>query len=284
MRANEDALGAELRSRHGVTTTKRLAALGITKRSVEALVRQGRLVRWRNGVLVSASSPDSLQHRMAIACAVTGGVVMFPTAGEVWNLRKTPRVPEVHVCIDVSRRIVEPPGVRVHRARHLPDAHVVRRADGVNVTSPPRTAVDASTMLGRDDLESLIENGIDRGYFTLATVRHVATAAGGRGRPGGARLSAVLAARDPVRRPVRSDYELRLERAMRRRGFPPLVREHRLELSSGEVIHPDLGVPDHGFFVEAARSEECRAPPATDGCLGPFRPLQHSIGRSGGSR
>ena len=87
MRANEDALAAD-RSRHGVTTTKRLAALGITKRSVEALVRQGRLVRWRNGVLVSASSPDSLQHRMAIACAVTGGVAMFPTAGEVWNLRR----------------------------------------------------------------------------------------------------------------------------------------------------------------------------------------------------
>ena len=32
MRANEDALAAELRSRHGVTTTKRLAALGITRR------------------------------------------------------------------------------------------------------------------------------------------------------------------------------------------------------------------------------------------------------------
>ena len=97
-------------------------------------------------------------------------------------------------------------------------------------------------MLGREDLESLIENGIDRGYFTLATVRHVATAAGGRGRPGSARLSAVLAARDPVRRPVRSDYELRLERAMRRRGFPPLVREHRLELSSGESDPPLISV------------------------------------------
>ena len=35
MRANEDALASELRRRHGVTTTKRLSALGITKRSVE---------------------------------------------------------------------------------------------------------------------------------------------------------------------------------------------------------------------------------------------------------
>ena len=37
---------------------------------------------------------------------------------------------------------------------------------------------------------------------------------------------------------------------MRRRGFPPLTREHRLVLSSGEVIHPDLGIPADGFYVE----------------------------------
>jgi very-short-patch-repair endonuclease len=43
---------------------------------------------------------------------------------------------------------------------------------------------------------------------------------------------------------------LRLERAMRRRGFPPLVREPRLVLSDGEVIHPDLGLPVDRFFVE----------------------------------
>ena len=42
MRSNEPALAAELKDRHGVTTTSRLAKLGITKRSVGALVRQGR--------------------------------------------------------------------------------------------------------------------------------------------------------------------------------------------------------------------------------------------------
>ena len=49
---------------------------------------------------------------------------------------------------------------------------------------------------------------------------------------------------------VESDHELRLERAMRERGFPQLARGHRLELSTGEVIHPDLGIPEHSFFVE----------------------------------
>ena len=37
---------------------------------------------------------------------------------------------------------------------------------------------------------------------------------------------------------------------MRARGFPPLVREHPIEIASGHVIHPDLGLPSDGFFVE----------------------------------
>jgi hypothetical protein len=250
MRSNEPVLAAELKGRHGVTTTKRLAKLGITKRSVEALVRQGRLVRVGNGVLTCASWPVDLEHRMALACAVTGGVVMFPTAGVVWLLRKTPRDPDVHVCIPMDRRVAQPPGVRVHRTRSLPDGHVVRRADGISVTSPPLTAVDAAAVLVADDLESLIEHGIDLGYFTITTLRHLTEVRCGSGRCGSTRLSAVLGSRGATARPVRSDHELRLERAMRRRGFPPLVREHRLSLSSGEVIHPDLGIPDHGFFVE----------------------------------
>jgi hypothetical protein len=180
---DEAALAAELKRRHGVTSTRRLDALGIGKRSIDVLVRQGRLERARNGV-------------------------------------------------------------------HLPTADVVSRPDGVRVTSPPRTAADAARLLSLHDLESLVEHGIDLGYFTFATFARVAAPLCGRGWPGSGRLRAVLTAREPWRRPVRSDHELRLERAMRRRGFPPLTREHRLVLSSGEVIHPDLGIPADGFYVE----------------------------------
>lgn len=227
MRTNEEALAAELTSRHGVTTIKRLAAAGIGKRSVDALVRQGRLRRAGSGVLVCSTWPNSLEHKMAVACALTGGVVAFPTAGLVWGLRKTPRVPEVHVCIPENRRVAWPPGVRVHRTRHLPESDVVRRNDGIDVTSPPRTAADAAAALDIDDLESLIEHGIDLQYFTISTLWRVAAPRCGKGWPGSTRLTAVLRSR-AAQRPVRSDHELRLERAMRSRGFPPLVREHRL--------------------------------------------------------
>ncbi len=187
---------------------------------------------------------------MAIACAATGGVVCFPTAGIVWEFRKTPRIPDVCVVIAEGRRIDPIPGVRILRSCDLPECDIVRRADGIAVTSPPRTAFDAAWTLSNDDLESLIEHGIHRGYFTLATLWALGRRVRQRGRPGSARFGEVLAARDPAHRPVESDYELRLERALRKRGFPRFVRQFRLEIAPGRVIHPDLGLPDVGFFVE----------------------------------
>jgi len=247
---NEALLVAELNARHGVTTTKRLAEIGIGRRAIDGLVRRGRFRRAGTGVLISTSWPDSLEHRMAVACAVTGGVVMFPTAGQAWKLRKSPRCRDVHVWVTGSQHARPVPGVRIHVTRHLPETDVVRRADGIAVTAPPRTAVDAAAVLNDDDLESLIEHGIDQGYFVVSTLERTGRAACCRGRAGSARFARVLSARPASRRAARSDHELRLERAMRRRGFPPLVREHRLVLHDGEVIHPDLGLPEHGFFVE----------------------------------
>lgn len=250
MHINEVALAAELLARHGVTAAERLAAIGIGRRAVDTLVRHGRVRRPGNGVVVSTSWPDTLDHRMALACAITGGVVRFPTAGTAWRMRRSPRSPYVHLWIAEERRIQTRPGVRLHRTRYLPTNHIVVRDDGVAVTSPPRTAFDASEVLEVDDLESLVEHGIDLGYFIIPTLTAMAQECGHQGRRGSGRFAAVLASRPAWRRPVRSNHEIRLERALTRRGFPPLVREHRLVLHDGEVIRPDLGVPEYGFFVE----------------------------------
>jgi hypothetical protein len=53
---------------------------------------------------------------------------------------------------------------------------------------------------------------------------------------------AALIGRRPLwrRRLVESDYELRLEQAGRRRGFPLFQRQCRLELSTGEACAPRL--------------------------------------------
>ena len=250
MAFDEGVLAAELRQRHGVTTTTRLESLGIGRRTVDTLKRRGRLRRVGQGVLVSTSWPDGLDHRMAIACAVTRGVVCFPTAGVVWELRKSPRIADTCVVIPEGRRVDPLPDVRILRSCDLPECDIVRRADGIAITTPPRTAFDAAWTLSNDDLESLIEHGIHRGCFTLGTLWAIGGRLRQRGRPGSARFAEVLAARDPTHRAVASDYELRLERALRRRGFPPLARQCPLEIAPGRLIHPDLGIPELGFFVE----------------------------------
>ena len=178
------------------------------------------------------------------------GVVRFPTAGLVWEFRKTPRGSGVHVVIPSGRRTVALPGIVVHRSCSMAECDIVRRTDGIAVTSPPRTAFDASFASSANDLESLIEARHPAPMFTIPTLWGVARRLRRQGRPGSARFGEVLRSREVWRRPVDSDYELRLERAMRRRGFPPLQRQCRIELANGDVIHPDLGLPEHGFYVE----------------------------------
>jgi hypothetical protein len=161
-----------------------------------------------------------------------------------------PRCPNVHIWIEEHRRIDEPAGVRVHRTSHLAERDIVHRPDGSRVTSPPRTAFDAAGLLDADCLESLIEQCLERRYFLITTLWDLTRRVGKRGRAGSGRIAKVIGRRPPWRRPVESDYELRLERAMRRRGFPPLARQCGLTLCTGEVIHPDLGIPERGFYVE----------------------------------
>jgi hypothetical protein len=57
---------------------------------------------------------------------------------------------------------------------------------------------------------------------------------------GSGRIAALIGRRPLWRRLVESDYELRLEQAGRRRGFPLLQRQCRLELSTGEACAPRI--------------------------------------------
>lgn len=199
-------------------------------------------------MFVDAAAPDTFELRCALACALTGGALCYPTAGRWWDFRKTPRGPDVHVVVPWERRPRRRPGIVVHRSRHLPDTDVVRCRDGIAVTSPPRTVVDAAGIVGDDDVESMIEQGVERRNFTISTLARVSEPLAGT--RAGRRFRRLLSRRPTRLKPVRSGYELRLERGMLARGFPQPVREHPVVLGPGEVVHPDLGLPDDRFYVE----------------------------------
>ena len=193
MSAWESVLAAELSTRHHVTTRKRLQRLGISRRVIDGLCRRGRLEHIGNGVLVSPSGPTSFEQRLVIACALTGGVICYPTAGKVWEFRKTPTVNVSSRVCDMARAAISVPDwIVVHRTRDLPRCDVVYRHDGIVVMSPPRTTVDAAAWLEANDLESMIEQGIARCYYTVPTLWRHARRLCRRGRRGSARSSTYL--------------------------------------------------------------------------------------------
>lgn len=103
--------------------------------AIDRLARDGRMRRSGNGVVLAAAWPASLEHKMAAARAITAGVVCFRTAGFVWELRKSPNTPEVHIGDRRNRRVKASPDVHVHLTGHLLETDIVRRRDGIVVTS-----------------------------------------------------------------------------------------------------------------------------------------------------
>jgi hypothetical protein len=248
MMNNEPVLAAELAARRSVTTRPRLRALGLTDRMIDGLLSRGRLRAVGGGVFVDAGATDSFEVRCAVACALTGGALCFPTAGRWWGFRKTPRCSEIHVVVPWETRPQRRPGVVIHRSRQLPETDIVRRKDGIAVTTPPRTIVDAAGASSDDDVESMVEQGLERRVFTVTTLARVSLPLAST--RAARRIRRLLGRRPAWLKPVRSDYELRLERAMIARGFPALVREHPVILGPVETAHPDLGVPEDRFYVE----------------------------------
>ncbi|MGI9029501.1 MAG: hypothetical protein ACR2HP_05880, partial [Ilumatobacteraceae bacterium] len=69
------------------------------------------------------------------------------------------------------------------------------------------------------------------------------------GRNGSARFGRVLARRPAWMKPAQSDHELRLLRALRRRGVE-LDPQHPVQLPDGSTVHLDGGDPARRFGVE----------------------------------
>ena len=77
----------------------------------------------------------------------------------------------------------------------------------ITLTSPARTLIDLAGALDDEDLTAVVEDAIHRGLTTAPAIRRRLDALGGKGRPGTARLRAILDDRGnqrPARRGSRS--------------------------------------------------------------------------------
>jgi very-short-patch-repair endonuclease len=244
------AVNSWLASHHGVITLADLERLGVSAKQIRRLLRTEVLITYIRGVYRLAGAPQTAEQAMALACAVGPDVVVsHVSAGRLWGLRRLGSDQRLHVLIH-GRAHRTIPGAVIHRCHRIGPVDVVEHSDGIRVTSPPRTCFDLASNLSDDRLESVIEQIVHDGKATLPTLFSTGHRLCERGRTGSARYRRVLESRPTWLKPVDSDLELQLERALLAAGIPRPLRQHALTLPTGEVIHPDFYWPDEREIVE----------------------------------
>lgn len=250
----ETSLAAWFGSHHGVVTRAWLREHGVTDGQVRQMRESGRILEAHRGVYRSSSAPRTQYQRMVELVACTDGAVSHTSAGQIWGFRKLNRYRDIHLSVAqvVQRRFYGEglDDVVLHRSSALPASDVVKRGDGIVLTSPVRTVVDLAAVISEEDLESIIEQGLAMGRFTLTKLLATQDRLALPGRKGAKQLRRVLAGRSLRQRPVDSDYELRLLRALQDEGMPTFERQMPLLLAGGELVHPDLADPTRRFIIE----------------------------------
>ena len=269
MPAFSAALAAHVHDSYGIVADDALGSLGVTYEQRRAMVSDGVLVRMFDGVYRVASTPLSLEGRcLAICSADSRAVITGRAAGRLWGLRRMGTDDGIEVRVPHSANTLTAHGIRLRRCNAFGAVDVVARPDGIRVVSPPRLAFDLAAPLSDIDLESVIEQILDRRWCTVQTLYATGRRLCHRARPGSARFARVMASRPAWLKPVDSHLELVLFDALRRAGVGGLVRQHAIPLPAGWTIHADIAVPAlrwaipidhvtwHGGRIDAQRDKQ----------------------------
>lgn len=229
----------------GLVTVEQLTRHGLVGRSRESALESGYLTPLHRGVYKVAGHPDSFEQRcQAALLAAPHAVLSGPTAGRLWGLRKV-FTEEVHV---LARTAIHLAGVTAHRTVLLGPADTTVR-DRLKLLTPPRLLCDLASFLDDQALESVLEQMIDRRLISAQGARAAVRRFVAPGRPGSLRLGRVIDSRATWLRPVDSDLELRLWRALSGRGLE-LERQVAVRLDDGSTACIDLADRLRRFGIE----------------------------------
>ena len=236
---------ATARTQYGLLSVTDLNDAAVSGRARSGALESGLLAKVHRNVYRVGSHAETFEQRCVAAClAAPDAALSGPSAGRLMGLRKV-WTDDVHV---ISKRTLVLVGVVAHRTNLLVPADVDRRGP-MRVLRPARLVCDLAAYLDDADLESVIEQVLDRRMAQLVTLRELARTFIRSGRNGSARLGRVLDARPGWRRPVDSDLELRLLRALERRGLE-LVTQFAVMLDNGHEARIDLAAPHLRFGIE----------------------------------
>jgi very-short-patch-repair endonuclease len=201
---------------------------------------------WRRvlpGVYADSLVAPSLPQSTLASLLWAGGdsVACFLPAGALLHLDGVVATkPEVWTARSLKSELV----VVHHGTVALNDR---RRLGPITLTSPARTIVDLAGVLDDEDLTAVVEDAIHRGLTTAPSIARRLDALGGKGRPGTARLRAILDDRGN-QRPTMSRLEVKIWRTLRAKGLTP-VRQHPVRCGD-KTYYLDCAFPQWRVAVE----------------------------------
>jgi predicted transcriptional regulator of viral defense system len=168
----------------GYFTAAQARARGFSKALLAHHAKSGRFIRVRQGLYRFREYPSSPREEVIAAWLATGkevAAVSHESALDLLGLSDV--VPEVvHVTVPRARRYRSRfPGIAIHTTtRRLGKSDVVTR-DGVRLTAPARSIVDAAQAgTAPEQIIAAVEQALDRGMATEAKLLASAKARGGR--------------------------------------------------------------------------------------------------------
>ncbi len=172
-----------------------------------------------------------------------------PTAGRLWGLRRLPRDHRIHVLAPPASHPVTARWVMPYRTAAVHARDVVRRPDGIAITSRARTALDLARFVSPTDLLSIIEQVIRDGQLDDDELRTVAVDWMSTQRPWIRRFLELLDGRLHGG-PAESHGETVLGDALAAAGLVGLVRQYRIDLPGYGPARFDLAVPSVRLAIE----------------------------------
>ncbi|HEY8300692.1 MAG TPA: type IV toxin-antitoxin system AbiEi family antitoxin domain-containing protein [Jatrophihabitans sp.] len=226
----------------GLVSRRQLLAVGFDRDDIDSLVRSGRLLRTQaDGVYRAAGAPGTPVTESWFAVLSTNSPLSFMSGAAWWDV-PVPGDGLIHITRFDRRRLVWPPGVRVHRVGVEPSAVTTHR--GLAVTTRRETVLDCIGYLPFGAARTLADRALHQGWLTPADA--TARLVDQRGRWGNRQIRRVLAI---VGDRAAAESERRLHRILREAGITGWVANMPFS-AGGRSYEIDVAFPALRIAIE----------------------------------
>ncbi|MFN2593391.1 MAG: DUF559 domain-containing protein [Actinomycetota bacterium] len=230
---------------HGVISRDVAVNLGMSERAIDRRLSAGRWTRQLPGIYLPAGVEPTWRGDLFAACLWGGdAVASHRSAGTLWEFA---RFDEGPIEIISSRRLRSALAT-VHQCQ-LP-ASSITKIDGIPVTTAHRTAVDIASVLGRNELEEVLDDALARRLISIPRLEMELRSAGAT-KSGGKHLREFIRSRSNGERQAESLFETRLFRVLDEAGLPRPVRQFDVIEDGSWLARPDFCYPENKLIIEA---------------------------------